>query len=67
VGIGEIDDAVTNVKIEYERILPIARTVYTPEIIEKARERRNADADLTKRMPPEYLTGLHNRMVLFTA
>jgi hypothetical protein len=67
VGVGAIDDADQSVTIDYEQVLAIARMVYTPEIVEKARDKRRRDLDMSKPMPPEYLVELHNRMAAITA
>ena len=35
---GEIEDADINVRVDYQEVLPRARMVYTPEILEEARK-----------------------------
>ena len=71
VTIGEIDDADFNPRAEYEAVLPIARLVYTPEVLAKMeRDRSPADGDSSNNananQPPGYLIELHNRMAAVT-
>ena len=67
VGEGEIVDADVNVRVHYESVLPLARLVYSPEML--AQMERNPPqveggtlGDQSK-MPP-YLVELHNRLAV---
>ena len=69
VGEGEITDADMNVRVDYESTLPVARLVYSPEIIARMQrgppqvegESSGAGSNL-----PSYLVELHNRMAVVT-
>ena len=63
VGEGKIKGADHHVKADYQQALPIARLVYTDEMIAKARKR---EAAAGQQIPP-YLVELHNRMAELTA
>ena len=71
VAAGEIADADVEITADYQTTLPVARLVYTPEIL--AARRAAADqspppgrkGDMSK--APPYLVELHNRLALVTA
>ncbi|MBX3481999.1 hypothetical protein [Phenylobacterium sp.] len=70
-GPGEIGDADASVTADYAATLPVARLVYTPEIIAERRARRergklpSQQGDWSR--APRYLTELHNRLAVITA
>ena len=69
VGEGEISDADMNVRIDYESVLPVARLVYTPEIL--ARAERNppqfeGESTGDRSNMPSYIVKLHNRLAVVT-
>ncbi len=69
VGEGEISDADMPVRADYQTILPIARLVYTPELI--AQRQQNAsqveeESTIDRSNMPTYLVELHNRMAVIT-
>jgi len=71
VSAGEIPDADVEISADYQATLPVARLVYTPEIL--AARRATAEqapppgrkGDMSK--APPYLVELHNRLALVTA
>jgi hypothetical protein len=71
VGIGEVEDTDVRIRADYEATLPVARLVYTPEILaERAQQPAGENAvqvegDMSV-MPP-YLIEFHNRLALITA
>lgn len=71
VGPGELDDADASVTADYTATLPIARLVYTPEVIAERRAKRDRgelpsqQGDWSR--APRYLTELHNRLAVITA
>ncbi len=70
VGTGEIDDATMKVRAGYEEILPLARSVYTPEIIAEQRAKVERGDYMISGDPsssPSYLRDLHNRLAVLTA
>ena len=68
VGEGEIEGADLDVRVAYEAALPMARFVYTPELIERMRAAPQAEGDSAGDRPdmPTYLVELHNRMAVVT-
>jgi len=66
VGEGEIDGADISVNFPYQQVLPIARLVYTPEMVEQMRAARTTGADNDQPAPPSYLVELHNRLAVIT-
>jgi hypothetical protein len=68
---GEIADADVQISADYEVTLPIARLVYTPEILARRGAEREAgpapgvEGDMSK--APAYLVELHNRLAIVTA
>ena len=73
VGEGKIDGTDMNVSADYATVLPMARLVYTPELIEQMRKNApqgksatdGESASGTENIPP-YLVELHNRMAVLT-
>ncbi|MCH7811394.1 MAG: hypothetical protein IH958_02070 [Chloroflexi bacterium] len=69
VGEGEIIDADMNVRVDYQSVLPMARLVYTPEILAQLERDAPQAADGStgdrSNMPP-YLVELHNRLAVAT-
>ena len=65
VGIGKIDDTDMNVTVDYETGLPMARLVYTPEMIAQMREEA-PKVEASQPETPAYLVELHNRMAEVT-
>ena len=68
VGVGEIDGADMNVRVPYAQVLPIAKMVYTPEMIARARasQPQAGAEDNAQATPPAYLVDLHNRLAVLT-
>ena len=66
VGEGEIDGADLSVRVAYAQALPMARMVYTPEMVEQARAARALAGDESQPTPPAYLLELHNRLAVVT-
>ncbi|MFQ5926332.1 MAG: hypothetical protein ACE5MH_02735 [Terriglobia bacterium] len=69
VGEGEIPDADMKVRVDYKSALPMARLVYTPELL--AQMERNppqveAQASGDRSNLPSYLVELHNRLAEVT-
>ena len=64
VGAGAIDGAVMNVRADYTATLPLARLVYTPEVLaERERNPKQPEGDASGRsQAPPYLVELHNRL-----
>jgi len=65
VGEGRIPKADFFVKYPYEKVLPIAREVYSPERIEQNRAERANDPNAV--LSPPYLSELHNKLAVITA
>lgn len=71
VGPGEIADADATVTGDYAETLPIARLVYTPEILAERKAKRERgelkaqQGDWSR--APRYLSELHNRLAVITA
>ncbi len=68
VGEGTIEGADMSVSVDYEEVLPVARLVYTPEILAR-REREQAEGTAASERPantPGYLVELHNRLAVAT-
>lgn len=71
VAAGEIADADVEITADYQTTLPVARLVYTPEILAAGATQRAAapppriKGDMSK--SPPYLVELHNRLALVTA
>ena len=71
VGAGEIGDADATVTADYVATLPVARLVYTPEVIAERRAKRergelpSQQGDWSR--APRWLTELHNRLAVITA
>lgn len=65
VGEGEIEGADLNVRASYAQVLPLAKMVYTPEMIAAARANR-PEPDPEINAAPEYLVELHNRLAVRT-
>ena len=69
VGEGEIVDADMNVRVDYESLLPLARLVYTPEMLADMERNppqfQGAATGDRSNMPP-YLAALHNRLAVAT-
>lgn len=63
-GPGELDDAEVQIREDYARVLPVARLVYTPEVIAGMQQRGGADPFASF---PAYLVELHNHMARITA
>jgi len=64
VDAGKIARADQFIRADYQQTLPLARMVYTEEMIAEAREREEAgDAPVI----PGYLSELHNRLAVRTA
>lgn len=71
VGEGELPDARARVNADYTATLPVARLVYTPEVLAERRAKQ-ASGELTTRQgdwsgAPSYLVELHNRLAVITA
>ncbi|MCH7816648.1 MAG: hypothetical protein IIC60_08785 [Proteobacteria bacterium] len=66
VGEGESENADLQVKIDYHEVLPRARLVYTPEILEEM-QRNPPDPGFDRSKIPSYLVELHNRLAVITA
>lgn len=73
VGCGRVDDTDVHLQATWELVLPVARLVYTPELMAEWKKNpperppdpnASQSGDMTK-MPP-YLLELHNRMALVT-
>lgn len=71
VGTGEIDDATVTVRTDYQGVLPQARLVYTPQVLEeRASQPPGANFDSVEGdlgLTPAYITELHNRLAILTA
>ena len=65
VDTGTLEGADLQVKVDYETALPLARKIYTEEMIKLARESAPV-AGPGISMPP-YLADLHNRLAVLTA
>jgi hypothetical protein len=70
VAAGDCTDADVRITADYQKALPTARLVYTPEILARraanpAAPRPGVDGDMSK--APAYLTELHNRLAVITA
>ncbi|TAJ72760.1 MAG: hypothetical protein EPO51_07475 [Phenylobacterium sp.] len=71
VGPGEIADADATVTGDYVETLPVARQVYTPEILAERKAKRERgelkaqQGDWSR--APRYLSELHNRLAVLTA
>ena len=66
VGEGEIEDADVSVRVDYQEVLPKARLVYTPEILEEARKDSPISEQDRSKMPA-WLIELHNSLAVITA
>lgn len=70
-GPGEIPDAEVTITADYDETLPVARLVYTPEVLAEraARQAEGPQPDRQGDMSraPRYLVELHNRLALITA
>ena len=65
---GSVEGADLNVSVDYEAALPMARLVYTPELIEQMRQNSpQVDASSSTPAIPQYLVELHNRLAVVTA
>jgi hypothetical protein len=71
VAAGEIADADVNIAADYQKTLPVARLVYTPEFLEKRAAERAAGkgpaAPAGMSGAPAWLVELHNRLAVLTA
>ena len=65
VGVGEIERADINVRAPYAQVLSVAKMVYTPEMIARARARQ-PQAEAGANAAPAYLVELHNRLAVLT-
>jgi len=71
VDVGEVNDADVKIHVDYQKILPAARLVYTPEILEERAKQPpgtqfdHAEGDFG--LTPPYITELHNRLAVITA
>lgn len=65
VGEGEIEGADLNVRVDYTQVLPIARMVYTPEMVLRTRASQPETEDDSPTLPT-YLVELHNRLAVLT-
>ena len=65
VGVGEIEGADMNVRAPYAQVLPLAKMVYTPEMIAAARASQ-PEAEEGVNAAPDYLVELHNRLAVLT-
>ena len=68
VGAGAIGDADVTITADYEKSLPAARLVYTPEVLAQrspAAPRPGVQGDLAS--SPGYLVELHNQLAAITA
>lgn len=63
-GPGELPGADVRISEDYARVVPIARLVYTPEIIAAMQQRGGSDPFASF---PAYLVELHNHMARITA
>ena len=68
VGEGEIDGADFNVRAAYAQVLPLAKLVYTPEMVARMRASQpQAEAGGNGQpTPPAYLVERHNRLAVLT-
>ena len=74
VGEGRVDDADVQIQATYELVLPVARLVYTPELLagwaknppERPKDSNGSQSGDMSKAPP-YLLELHNRMAKVTA
>ncbi len=69
VGEGTVEAADMNVSADYETVLPMARLVYTPEMIEQTRQnppQGDSESAVDASNIPPYLVELHNRMAVVT-
>ena len=66
IGEGTLENADKTVTAPYAEVLPLARTVYTPEMIAKSREAQANDPKNTDPPVPPYLVKLHNDLALVT-
>ena len=66
VSMGEVDGADFNVRADYQSVLPVARLVYTPEILAKQAAKPPAVPPSEGSAPPAYLVELHNRLAVLT-
>ena len=68
VGQGEIDSDM-NVRVDYQSILPLARLVYTPEMLSQMEgnpPQLDGAAGGDRANMPSYLIDLHNRLAVVT-
>ena len=68
VGEGAIEGADMSVSVDYDEVLPVARLVYTPEILAR-RASEQAEGTAASERPaniPGYLVELHNRLAVAT-
>ena len=65
VGEGEIDGADMSVRLPYAEVLPIAKLVYTPELL-KERQAGSPQPEPGAPEIPAYLVELHNRLAVRT-
>ena len=63
VGVGELEGADFSVRADYQKVLPLAKTVYTPEMVA---QRRASQTGNDQPSPPAYLVELHNRLAILT-
>ena len=66
VGEGEIEGADMEARVDYEEVLPRARMVYTPQMLEQLRK-NPPDSSIDRSNVPAYLVELHNRLAVITA
>ncbi len=64
---GEIPDADLQISADYEATLPIARLVYTPEILARRAATPAPGVKGDRSRAPAYLVELHNRLAVITA
>ena len=69
VGEGEINDADMNLRVDYQSVLPVARLVYTPEMLEQLERNPPQVGGIStanRSNMPSYLVELHHRLAVVT-